>query len=76
MIEGEVDVLEEERDGEETVKELAWGVILKHLHPNLLLLAVSTLNEVVRVAEVHVIRPHAAKFISSLAFDILNKVSD
>ena len=36
----EVDVLKEERDGEETVEELTWGLVLDDLHPNLLLLAV------------------------------------
>ena len=32
-IEGEVDVLEEERQGEETVEELAWGIVFNNLHP-------------------------------------------
>ena len=62
-IEGEVDVLEEQRDGEKTIEELAWGLIFSDLHPNLHLLTVCTLDKVVRVSEVHVLRPHAAKFI-------------
>ena len=67
-IEAEVDVLEEERDGEETIKELSWGIIFDHLHPDLLLFAVSTLNEIVRVAEVHVVWPHATELVAMLAF--------
>ena len=62
-IEGEIDVLKEQRDGKETIKELSWGLILSDLHSNLHLLTVCTLDKVVRVSEVHVLRPHAAKFI-------------
>ena len=66
-IEGEVDILEEEGDGEQTVEELAWGIILEDLHPHLLLFAVSTLHKVVGVTEVHVVWPHAAEFVTSMA---------
>ena len=62
-IESEVDVLEEQRDGKETIEELSWGLIFSDLHPNLHLLTVCTLDKVVRVSEVHVLRPHAAKLI-------------
>ena len=66
-VEGEVNVLEEEGNREESVEELAWGLVLQDLHPHLHLLAVGTLHEVVRVAEVHVIWPHATKFVWSAA---------
>ena len=66
-VEGQVDVLEEERDGEKTVEELAWGVVFQDLHPELLLFTVGALDEVVGVAEVHVIWPHAAELVGSSA---------
>ena len=75
VVECKVDILEEELDGEETVKELSWGVVFEDLHPDLLLLAVGTLHEVVGVAEVHVIRPHAPEFVTGLAGVILNTQS-
>ena len=62
-IKGEVDVLEEQRDGKETIEELSWGLIFSDLHPNLHLLTVCTLDKVVRVSEVHVLRPHAPKLV-------------
>lgn len=62
-VKGKVDVLKEQGNGEESIEELAWGSVFEYFHPNLHLLAVGTLNEIVRVAVVHVIWPHAAKFI-------------
>ena len=66
-VEGEVNVLEEEGNREESVEELAWGLVLQDLHPHLHLLTVGTLHEVVRVAEVHVVWPHAAELVGSAA---------
>ena len=66
-VKGEVDVLKEEWDSEESIKELAWCSIFEYFHPSLHLLAVGTLNEIVRVAIVHVIWPHATKFVWSTA---------
>ena len=62
-VEGEVDVLKEEGYREETIEELARGFIFSDLHPDLHLLTVCTLDEVVRVSEVHVLRPHAPKLV-------------
>ena len=62
-VKGKVDVLKEQGDGEESIKELAWGSVFEYFHPNLHLLAVGTLHKIVRVAVVHVIWPHAAKFV-------------
>ena len=62
-VEGEVDVLKEEGNREETIEELAGGFIFSDLHPDLHLLTVCTLDKVVRVAEIHILRPHAAKFV-------------
>ena len=59
----EINVLEEKSKREETLEELTWGVILNNLHPDLHLFAISTLDKVARVSEIHVLRPHAAKFI-------------
>ena len=66
-VKGEVNVLKEEWDSEESIKELAWCSIFDYFHPSLHLLAVGTLNEIVRVAVVHVIWPHATKFVWSTA---------
>ena len=66
-VKGEVDVLKEEWNSEESIEELAWCSVFDDFHPNLHLLAVSALNEIVRVAVVHVIWPHAAKFVWSTA---------
>ena len=66
-VEGEVNVLEEEGNREESVEELAWGLVLQDLHPHLHLLTVGTLHEVVRVAEVHVIWPHTSKLVRGAA---------
>ena len=46
-IERQVDVREEELHGEESIEELAWCVVFNDLHPNLLLLAVGALYEVI-----------------------------
>ena len=46
---------------------MTWGLILDDFHPGLHLLAVSTLHKVVRVAEVHVVWPHAAELVGSAA---------
>lgn len=62
-VEGEVDVLKEEGHREETIEELARGFIFSDLHPDLHLLTVCTLDKVVRVSEVHVLRPHAPKLV-------------
>ena len=66
-IERQVDVLEEQCHREETFEELSWRVIFDDLHPDLLLLAPGRLLEVVRVTEVHVIWPYAAKLVGSPA---------
>ena len=62
-VEGKIDVLEEQRDGEKSIEELTWGLIFPNLHPVLHLLTVCTLDKVVRVSEVHILWPHAAKFV-------------
>ena len=46
-IERQVDVLEEQCHREETFEELSWCFVFNDFHPNLLLLAVGALNEVV-----------------------------
>ena len=46
---------------------MTWGLILDDFHPGLHLLAVSTLHKVVRVAEVHVVWPHAAELVGGAA---------
>jgi hypothetical protein len=71
-IEREVDIREEELHREESIEELAWCVVFNDFHPNLLLFTVGALDEVIRMAKVHVIRPHAAELVASLACDTID----
>ena len=73
-IKRQVDVCKEELHRKQSIEELSWRIIFDNFHPNLLLLAVGALDKVIRVAEIHVLRPHAAEFVAILAGVIL-KVS-
>ena len=72
MVEGHVDVLEEEWNGGYTFEELSWSVILNDLDPVLHLLTVGSLIFVGGTSEREVDWPCAAKLIWILAG--LNKV--
>ena len=72
-IERQVDVRKEELHRKEPIEELAWRVVFNDLHPNLLLFAVSALDEVIRMTEVHVIGPHAAELVAGLTSIVLRE---
>lgn len=64
MVEGKVDVLEEEWKGAELVEELSSFVcFFGDLNPELLLFAVCALNFVFGALEAEILGPHAAVFI-------------